>query len=184
MTFKRRLQFKTDYKKRKKALVSRLPLVYMFKSNKNIWAHVIRPTKKGDITVVQANSKELEKLGWKFSRKNYPAAYLVGLLLGKRAVANGIEEAIYYSGVRNFIAKSKATAFLKGVTDAGLKVRVDEEIFPDEGVIKGEQIVGYAKKLLESGYSGPQFARVMKEIENLSEVFESIKKKIMEEEIK
>ncbi|MFP3214152.1 MAG: 50S ribosomal protein L18 [Nitrososphaeria archaeon] len=184
MMFKRRLQFKTNYKRRKKALLSRLPLVYMFKSNKNIWAQVIKPKKEGDITVVQANSKELEKLGWKFSRKNYPAAYLVGLLLGKRAVANGIEEAIYYSGVKSFIAKSKAAAFLKGVTDAGLKVRVGEEIFPDESIIKGEQIVDYAKKLLESGYSGSQFMRVMKDIENLPEVFENIKKKIMEGEIK
>lgn len=180
MTFKRRMQFKTDYKKRKKVILSRLPFVYMYKSNKNIWAHVIKPSKIGDITVVHANSKELEKLGWKFSRKNYPAAYLVGLLLGKRAVKNGINEAIYYSGVRNFIAKSKATAFLKGLTDAGLNVKVNEEIFPDENVIKGEHIIEYAKKLSESGYSGSQFSKVMKDIQSLSETFESVKKKIME----
>ena len=180
MTFKRRMQFKTDYKKRKKVILSRLPFVYMFKSNKNIWAHVIKPSKEGDLTIVHANSKELEKLGWKFSRKNYPAAYLVGLLLGKRAVKRGINQAIYYSGVRNFIAKSKATAFLKGLTDAGLNVKVNEDIFPDENVIKGEHIIEYTKKLSESGYSGPQFAKVMKDMQKLPETFENIKKKIME----
>ncbi len=180
MTFKRRLQFKTNYKRRKKIIISRLPFVYMFKSNKNIWAQLIKPSKKGDITLMHANSKELEKLGWKFSRKNYPAAYLVGLLLGKRAVRGGISEVIYYSGVRNFIAKSKATAFIKGLIDAGLNVRVNNEIFPDERIIKGEHIVEYAKKLMESGYSGSQFLKVMKDIQNLPSVFEDIKKKIME----
>ncbi len=82
--------------------------------------------------------------------------------------------------MKNFIAKSKATAFLKGLTDAGLNVKVNEEIFPDESVIKGERIIEYAKKLSGSGYSGPQFAKVMKDIQNLSENFEDIKKKIME----
>lgn len=183
MMFRRRREFKTNYKKRKKALISRLPLLYVFKSNKNIWGQVIKPSKGGDLTLAHASSKDLEKHGWKYSRKNYPAAYLVGLLLGKRAIKAGIQEAIFYSGVKGFIAKSKAAAFIKGVVDAGVNVHVDESVFPEEKIIRGEQIVDYAKRLKEAGYNGPQFSKLLEEIEKMPEVFEDLKEKILKGEI-
>ncbi|MGC8568689.1 MAG: 50S ribosomal protein L18 [Nitrososphaeria archaeon] len=183
MIFRRRREFKTNYKRRKKVIMSKLPIVYAFKSNKNIWGQIIKPARAGDIVLVQANSKELEKLGWKFSRKNYPAAYLVGLLLGKRAVKKGIKDAILYTGVKGFVAKSKIAAFAKGVVDAGLNLRISEDVFPEEDVIRGERIVAYAKSLVQSGYSGPQFSVVIKEIEGLPKVFDEIKNKILGGEI-
>ena len=44
---------------------------------------------EGDRVVTYAHSMELKKFGWKKNSGNIPSAYLVGLLLGKRAKEKG-----------------------------------------------------------------------------------------------
>ena len=184
MIFRRRREFKTDYRRRKKILLSKLPFIYVFKSNRYVWAQIIVPAKNGDRTMVEANSKEIIKAGWHFSGKNFPAFYLVGLLLGKRAAQKGIKEAILYTGVRAYRKNSKVAALLKGAIDAGFKVRVDESTLPPDDLINGKSISAYAAKLRESGYSGVQFSKVLPFIDNITAEFNEMKNKILSGELK
>lgn len=183
MMFRRRREFKTNYRRRKKTLMSKMPFVYIFTSNKNVWAQVIRPAVEGDMVIAHASSKDLERSGWAFSRKNYPAHYLVGLLLGKRALKAGVEEVIYYSGLKRFVPRSRVAALLKGMLDAGVKVRVDEEVLPDEDAISGARIVSYYKALRSSGYAGPQFSKLGASVEGLQKAFYEMKERIMRGEV-
>ncbi len=183
MKFRRRREFKTSYKRRKKLLTSRLPFVYVFTSNKNVWAQIIEPAVGGDRVLVHASSKDLEKSGWKYSRKSYPAHYLVGLLLGKRAAKAGISEVIYYSGIAGFVAGSRAAALLKGLMESGIKVRVDSDALPDDEAVSGARIAEYYKALSASGYSGPQFSRVKDEAQDIQKAFNDMKGRIENGEV-
>ena len=78
--FRREREGKTDYKKRLALLKSRLPRFVVRVSNKNVLCQVIAHEGAGDKAVASCSSKELAKLGWKASRSNIPAAYLVGYL--------------------------------------------------------------------------------------------------------
>lgn len=138
--FKRRREGKTDYKRRLKLLRSKKPRLVVRKSLKYIRAQIIEFNKKGDKTLVSAYSKELEKLGWKHSFKNLPASYLTGLIIGKRAIGKGIEEAILDIGLYPSTKGSRIYACVKGVLDAGLKIPVEEKILPNQERIRGEHI--------------------------------------------
>jgi len=85
MPFKRRYEKKTNYKKRLGLLLSEKPRLVVRKFLRHTKAQIIKYEPKGDKTVVSANTQELEKLGWKYSTSNIPAAYLTGLLIGQRA---------------------------------------------------------------------------------------------------
>ncbi|HDH91455.1 MAG TPA: 50S ribosomal protein L18 [Candidatus Aenigmarchaeota archaeon] len=164
MPLKRRRLGKTDYKKRLKLLLSKKPRLVVRKSLRYITAQIIEFDPKGDRTLVSVTSKELRKLGWKFACDNTPAAYLTGLLIGKRASEKGIEEAILDMGLYRSTKGSRIYAVVKGARDAGLNVPVDENIFPSEDRIKGLHIANYLKKF-----------------KDIPEEFEKIKKKIMGE---
>jgi len=161
MPFKRRRLGKTDYKKRLKLLLSKKPRLVVRRSLKYITAQIIDFSAKGDKTLVAATSKELKKLGWDFACDNLPAAYLTGLLIGKRALEKGIKEAVLDSGLYTSTKGNRIYAVAKGAIDAGLKVPVSEEMFPSEERIKGLHIANYLEKF-----------------KNLPEKFEELKKKI------
>jgi len=161
MPFKRRRLGKTDYEKRLKLLLSKKPRLVVRRSLKYILAQIVEFAKQGDKTLVQASSKELKKLGWEFSCDNLPAAYLTGLLIGKKALAKGIKEAILDSGLYASTKGNRIYAVVKGAKDAGLKVPVDESILPSEERIKGLHIASYLEKF-----------------KSIPEKFEEIKKKI------
>ncbi|MEM5773088.1 MAG: 50S ribosomal protein L18 [Candidatus Aenigmatarchaeota archaeon] len=161
MPFKRRRLGKTDYKKRLRLLLSNKPRLVVRKSLNYILAQVIEFSKQGDKTLVSASSKELKKLGWNFACDNLPAAYLTGLLIGKKALAKGIKEAILDSGLYASTKGNRIFAVVKGARDAGLDVPVEEEILPTEERIKGLHIASYLEKF-----------------KSLPEKFEEIKKKI------
>jgi len=86
------------------------------KSLKSIHASIIDYNKNGDITKVSSHSENLKKLGWNYSTGNLPAAYLTGLLLGKKAkgrppypdvwhtIGGGVED---YSRALSLIKKKK-----------------------------------------------------------------------------
>ncbi|MGC8661390.1 MAG: 50S ribosomal protein L18 [Nitrososphaeria archaeon] len=184
MIFRRRSEFKTDYRRRKKVLMSKLPFIYVFESNRYVWAQVSVPMKEGDRTVVQANSKDIIKAGWQFGGKSYPVFYLVGILIGKRAAERGVKEAILYSGLKAFRTNSKVMALVKGAVEGGLNIRVDEDAFPSEELVNGSSISAYAIKLKEAGYAGSQFSKVLGKIDNMNAIFNEVKGKLLNGELK
>jgi large subunit ribosomal protein L18 len=145
MPFKRRRLGKTNYQKRLKLLLSKKPRLVVRRSLKYITAQIIQFDKKGDKTLVSANSKKLKELGWKFACDNLPAAYLTGLLIGKNALSKKISEVILDSGPYPSTKGSRIYAVVKGTVDAGLKVPVGEEILPTEERIFGKHIAANEK---------------------------------------
>ena len=141
--YRRRREGKTNYRKRLKLLLSRKPRLVVRITNRRVIAQVVEYHPDGDRTLVYADSKELEKFGWKGDLNNTPAAYLTGLLVGKKAKDAGIEEAILDIGLRTPSRGARVFAVLKGAVDAGLEVPHSEEILPDESRIRGEHIAAY-----------------------------------------
>ena len=143
--YRRKRQGKTNYKKRLKLLLAEKPRLVIRVFLKNTYAQIVEYVPEGDNIVASATSRDLEKLGWKHNKGNVPAAYLTGLLAGKKAVEAGVKEVILDLGLRSPSKGSRIYACLKGVVDAGLEVAHSEEIFPDESRIKGEHIAKYKK---------------------------------------
>ncbi|MHA1743842.1 MAG: 50S ribosomal protein L18 [Candidatus Heimdallarchaeota archaeon] len=161
MPFKRRRLGKTNYKKRLKLLLSKKPRLVVRRSLNYIRAQIVEFSKQGDKTIAEASSKELKKLGWNFATDNLPAAYLTGLLIGKKAQEKGIKEAILDAGLYTSTPGNRIYAVVKGAIDAGLVVPADEKIFPKEERIKGSHISSFLEKF-----------------RNMPEEFEKIKEKI------
>jgi len=141
---------KTNYRKRRLLLYGRKRFITLHISNYSIYGQIHEAKLNGDVVLVSANSKELSNHGWKGSRKNIPAAYLTGLLLGTKALAKGIKSAVLYLGPKPFIRGSRVAAFIKGVIDAGVDVPVDPKTLPKEDYLAGKHIADYANMLLAS----------------------------------
>ncbi len=147
MPFKRRRLGKTDYQKRLRLLSSGEPRLVVRKSLNYITAQIIQFDKKGDKTLAGVASRQLKKMGWKFACDNLPAAYLTGLLIGKKA--GKINEAILDSGLHQSTKGNRIYAVVKGATDAGLKIPIGEDILPSEDRIKGKHISEAVEKEFE-----------------------------------
>lgn len=146
--FKRRRENKTNYKKRLALLKSRKTRVVIRKSLSNISVQFINFISKGDETIASANSTELKKLGWN-KTGNIPAAYLTGLLAGKKAKDKKIEEAILDLGLQTPTKGSRVYAALKGVLDSGIKIPHSKEVLPNDDRIKGKHISEVIEKQFE-----------------------------------
>jgi large subunit ribosomal protein L18 len=118
--------------------MSRRDFITVQITNENTFVQIHKPELTGDKVVASAHSRFLVQKGWKGSRKNIPAAYLTGYLAGKKAVSNGIKDAILYSGTRKYTQRMAAA--LKGVIDAGLEIPADQEALPAENRINGEHL--------------------------------------------
>lgn len=182
--YRRRREGKTNYHKRLSTLLSRKPRLVLRMTNTQFIGQIIAFDPKGDKILASVDSSVIQKLGWNYSGKNYPAAYLVGLALGKKSLAAGIEEAIFDTGLRTPMKKGKMYSFLKGVLDAGMDIpHGDEAIFPDEDRISGKHIESYAaslkdnKELYEKRFAG--YIKLKADPSKVSETFEQIKNKIM-----
>ena len=148
--FRRRREGITDYRLRRKLLLSRKPLLVVRKTNRHVIAQLVKPRPQGDEVVASATSMELaKKYGWRASTKNTSAAYLVGYLLGLKALRKGVEEAVLHIGLHRPVKGAVVFAALKGALDAGLQVPHGEEVLPSEDRVKGRHVEDYAKKLLE-----------------------------------
>jgi len=141
--FRRRREGKTDYRKRLKLLMSHKPRVVVRRSNKYIRIQLIVADRQGDRTFVDMTSKELSGYGYEGGGKNLTAAYLTGLLFGKKAIEAGFKEAILDIGLHTPVHGSRVFAALKGVIDSGMEVPHDPVVFPPEERIKGEHIASY-----------------------------------------
>ncbi|RLG37940.1 MAG: 50S ribosomal protein L18 [Candidatus Alkanophagales archaeon] len=143
VSFRRRREGKTNYRKRLRLLLSGKPRVVVRKSNRQIRVQLVVPDAKGDHTLISAISSELKKYGYDGYAGNTPAAYLTGLLLGVRALNAGYAEGVLDIGLHTPSRGSKVFAALKGAIDAGMEIPCSEEIFPDDARIRGEHIAAY-----------------------------------------
>lgn len=152
--FRRVRSGRTDYRARKQMLISRKPRLVIRKSLKNTQAQIIMPGKAGDVTLVTANTQELEKYGYTGSTGNITSAYLTGLLLGYRAKKAGQKEAILDSGLYQATRGGRLFAALKGAVDAGMEIPHDPEIFPPQERLMGKHIDEYRKTNLSAQFEG------------------------------
>lgn len=129
---------KTDYRLRLKLLRSKKPRIVVRKSLKATRVQFVEYDSQGDKILVSAISNELIKeYGWKHSVATTPAAYLTGVLAGKRAKDKGINQGVLDIGLYHPTAGSKMFASLKGILDAGIKCPHDKEMLPKEDRIHG-----------------------------------------------
>lgn len=183
--YRRRREGKTNYKCRRKLIMSKLPRLVVRKTNRNFIAQLVVATVIGDIVIASAHSRELrKKFGWLGSLNNLPAAYLVGLLCGLRAAAKGVERAILDIGLHTPSKGAAVFAAMKGFVDAGIEVPHDESILPDESRIRGEHIAKYAELLAST--STEKYSKHFSEYlarglppEKLPEHFDALKEKIL-----
>ena len=145
--YRRKRQGLTDYKSRLKVLTGTAKRLVIRRSLKNIWLQIVEYTPTGDKTLVTAHSHELRKLGWKGALNNLPAAYLCGILLGKKAKAAKITNAVLDIGLNVSVKGAVWYAALKGVVDAGVSVPHAKEILPSDQRVNGEHIAAYAQLL-------------------------------------
>jgi large subunit ribosomal protein L18 len=147
--FRRRLEGKTDYKKRLDMLRSGKPRFVVRVTNTRIITHITAHDFNGDKTIVTANSDELKKHGWALAHKNLPAAYLTGMLCAKKAKAAGVKEAILDMGLRTPLAGTRVFGALKGAIDGGLNIPADPESFPPADRLAGKHMKEDAAKTFE-----------------------------------
>ncbi len=180
--YRRKRKGKTDYKTRIKLLKSGERRLVIRRSLRNIWLQIIEFSPEGDRVIVSAHSHEIRKLGWKGSLNNLPAAYLCGLLLGKKAKAKNVKNLVLDIGLSVSVKGAVWYAALKGVLDAGISVPHAKEILPDEKRVKGEHIAEWARKLKEQPEKyNRMFSKYIKAgllPENLPAHFEEIKRKM------
>jgi len=137
----RRLKKKTNYTKRLILLKGNSPRLVIRKTNRYIILQIVKSNDAKDKIVYSVNTKELLKHGWsedkKGSLKSLSAAYLGGLLLGKKA-KDLKEKIILDTGLIPNTKGSKIYAAVKGVADADIEINYGEKVLPTEERIAGE----------------------------------------------
>jgi len=136
---KRRLNKKTDYRSRLALIKSGKTRLVIRKSLSNISVQFVNFKSSGDETIASAVSAELKKFGWTRGG-NTPAAYLTGLLAGKKAKEKNIKEAVLDIGLQTSTKGSRLYAALKGVVDSGISVQHSKDILPSDDRIRGKHI--------------------------------------------
>jgi large subunit ribosomal protein L18 len=138
---RRHREGRTDYRRRLRLLKSRKTRIVVRKSLKNITVQFIEYSPEGDKISISVDSSELVKnYNWKYSVSTIPAAYLTGLLAGKKAMKKGIKEGILDIGRYRPTRGNKLFATLKGVVDAGIQCPHDEGMIPSEERILGKHL--------------------------------------------
>jgi len=141
--FRRRREGKTNYRKRLKLLLSRRPRLIVRITNTRVITQIAQYSPEGDRILVSADSKELEKFGWRGDLNNTPAAYLTGVLIAKKALEKGIDGAVLDIGLHSPTRGGRVFAVLRGAVEGGLNIPHSPEIFPDDARIRGEHIASY-----------------------------------------
>ncbi|MGY8702365.1 MAG: 50S ribosomal protein L18 [Candidatus Poseidoniales archaeon] len=142
LQYRRRRSGETDYHRRSKLLRARKPRAVVRISNTQTSCQLVNYLAAGDEVVVNFTGQGLvSKYGWpeSNSRKSLPASYLVGLAMGKAAVAAGYKEAILDIGLAASRG-SRVYAALKGMLDAGLDLPHGESAIPDDERLNGAHI--------------------------------------------
>jgi large subunit ribosomal protein L18 len=138
--FRRRREGKTDYRARLKLIRSGSPRLVVRRTLNHTTIQLVTYDEKGDRVIVSASTGHLRELGWAFATGNTPAAYLAGLMAGRRAFKASVTEAILDLGRIRPSKGSRVFAALKGVIDAGVEVPHSDEVLPSEQRIKGAHL--------------------------------------------
>lgn len=181
--YRRRRKGLTNYNKRLKLLKSGKPRFVVRASNNSINCQLVEYHSNGDKTLINFNSTELKKYGYKGNTGNIPAAYFAGFAFGLKAIKKNINEAILDTGLHRLTKGCKVYATLKGAVDAGLKINHNEKIFPNERRIQGYHISEYAKILNSNNPEKYEmvFSNILKngiKPEDFVEHFQEVKKRI------
>ncbi len=145
---RRRVEGKTNYKRRLKLIKSGNLRAVIRASENHIIVQFVQSKYQGDKVLISADSKELsKKFDWNANTGNIPASYLTGYLAGLRAKNEDIEEAILDLGI--FYHKNRVFAAFKGILNAGITIPHRELFFPEglEERVDGTHIENYAKLL-------------------------------------
>ena len=183
--YRRRREAKTDYKSRRILATSERPRLVVRFSNKNITIQLVESKIIGDKVLTQANSSELDKYGWLGGKKSTPAAYLLGMMAGRKALKAGVEKANLDIGLARPTQGSKVFAALKGALDAGLEVPCDSDILPEAGRMDGSSISEYAKMIEDPLERERRFSRYLKRglrPEDPPDHFKGVKARIEEDQ--
>lgn len=140
---RRRREQKTDYNKRLELLKSGKPRAVVRRSNQHCRVQLVGYERDGDEVLTQATSEDLEEHGWEHHTGNLPAAYLTGLLAGRRALDAGIEEAVIDTGMQNLQEGNRIFAAIKGIEDAGVDINTEEHVLPSDERAHGQHIEDY-----------------------------------------
>ncbi|MEM7819828.1 MAG: 50S ribosomal protein L18 [Candidatus Aenigmatarchaeota archaeon] len=183
--FRRRREFKTDYRQRLGLLKSGKPRLVIRRFTNNIRIQIVKYEPHGDKTLIDEMTKNLRKFGWKGHCGNTPAAYLAGLIVGLKAAQKDIDSAVLDIGLHTSTKGSLIYAAALGAKDAGLKINLNNNIVPDIKRISGLHISNYAKLLKKDKEKyAKQFSQYIKnglDPEKLPEHFEEVKKNILKE---
>jgi large subunit ribosomal protein L18 len=145
LPFRRRRVGRTDYRLRRRLVQSGTARLVIRPTNKHVTAQLIQAEVAGDKVLASAHSSELKEFGWKAACGNMPAAYLTGLLIGKRAKEKGVSNAILDIGLSAHGAGSRIFAAAKGALDGGLAIPIDKKALPAYDRIRGAHIEQYSK---------------------------------------
>jgi large subunit ribosomal protein L18 len=131
---RRRLEGKTNYTKRRRLLEARKPRIIIRKTNRYIIIQYIESRFAQDSVKISVNSKELLEYGWSKGKigslKSLTAAYLTGLLFGKKI--ENLPKAIVDTGLIISTKGSRVYAALKGIVESGYKISHNAEVFPED----------------------------------------------------
>lgn len=140
--FRRRKEGKTNYAKRLALVKNSQARLVVRKSNRHIRTELMVLDAKGDKTLAAASTLELKGFGWNGATNNLPAGYLVGLLIGKKALSQGTQAAVLDLGLQTPHHKGVLFAVVKGAKEAGLNLPVNEEVLPPMERIEGKHLAG------------------------------------------
>ena len=185
-TLKRIRTHKTNYRKRQALLISKQDFVTIKITNQNVIAQVLKPEIQGDIVRVSTHSRELRRYGWKGSLNSLPACFLVGLVLGRKALEKGVDKAVLYIGNKPFT--SRIAACMKGIVQAGINIPISSESYPTEHRLNGQHIAEYALKIKTEDINkyNKYFSSLLREglvPENYQSHVEEITARILKEEL-
>jgi large subunit ribosomal protein L18 len=185
-TLKRIRTHKTNYRKRQALLISKQDFVTIKITNQNVIAQVLKPEIQGDIVRVSTHSRELRRYGWKGSLNSLPACFLVGLVLGRKALEKGVDKAVLYIGNKPFT--SRIAACMKGIVQAGINIPISSESYPTEHRLNGQHIAEYAHKIKTEDINkyNKYFSSLLKEglvPENYQSHVEEITARILKEDL-
>jgi large subunit ribosomal protein L18 len=149
----RKQQRKTNYSKRLNLLKSNIERVIIRKTNNYLIVQIVESFEAKDKVIIGVTSKDLLSEGWpknlEGSLKSLPASYLTGLLAGKKFKEKNKTQAIVDLGLQRNKHGGRIYAVLKGIVDAGIKINVDEKVFPGEERIKGKHLSKEVEKAFE-----------------------------------
>ena len=182
MSKKRKMEGKTDYKKRIGYLKSGKIRVVIRPSSKNLVIQAVSFQESGDKILITIKASDLRKLYWNYHLGNLPSSYLTGFYFGIKAKEK-IKGGIIDLGFRSLVRGDRVSATIKGIIDSGFEVPYSDSVFPNEKRINGSEVAEFAKKLSSDKQAyEKQFSKYLKEgvkPEDIQKNFEKVKERIL-----